>query len=568
VNNSDFVLPNGLQMEGYIDLVGGQTPTNGQLLIGDSTNNRYSIGYLTSENCLSVTNLAGSIVITSNATNENTPNTIVSRDANGNFIAGTITAALQGNAATATKFFTPQTINGIAFDGSQPITLTTSVIPEGTNLYFTNARASAAAPVQTVFGRVGNVVLEASDVDTALGYDPINPDQIDVPNGIAPLDSNGYVPMANMPPAVVGGFNYQGTWNAATNSPAIVSGQGTKGWLYAVSVAGTTVIDGNSQWNVGDQIVFSGTVWQKIDGLSNEVVSVFGRNGEVVLEASDMITAWGTQPVNTFLAAPSNTAGAVAFRTLASSDLPLATTSAPGAVQIGAGLNINSGILAANVLTVAGRTGSVILTIADIQGGAPIASPAFTGTPTAPTPTAGNNSTQIATTAFVNTIFAAPEPIGNTTPNSATFTTLTTTGLATLNSMVTSSATITGGSINGTPIGGTTPSTGAFTSVTASNITVSNPISYSTQTLTAASSLVSAEIVMLNSGVSTVIMPSTNGTKVTLINNTGSSVTVEPPSGWGLNFVTNGTMTLVSQAVVSFVSMANGWFAVNGTYGA
>lgn len=32
---------------------------------------------------------------------------------------------------------------------------------------------------------------------------------------------------------------------------------------------------------------------------------------------------------------------------------------------------------------------------------APLASPAFTGTPTAPTPTAGDNSTEIATTAFV-----------------------------------------------------------------------------------------------------------------------------------------------------------------------
>ena len=32
-----------------------------------------------------------------------------------------------------------------------------------------------------------------------------------------------------------------------------------------------------------------------------------------------------------------------------------------------------------------------------------LASPAFTGTPTAPTATAGTNTTQIATTAFVNT---------------------------------------------------------------------------------------------------------------------------------------------------------------------
>lgn len=52
-------------------------------------------------------------------------------------------------------------------------------------------------------------------------------------------------------------------------------------------------------------------------------------------------------------------------------------------------------------------------TIVNQNGLAPLASPAFTGTPTAPTQTAGNNSTRIATTAFVKTavdnlIAAAP----------------------------------------------------------------------------------------------------------------------------------------------------------------
>lgn len=40
-------------------------------------------------------------------------------------------------------------------------------------------------------------------------------------------------------------------------------------------------------------------------------------------------------------------------------------------------------------------------TVIDLSGYAPIASPAFTGTPTAPTPTSGDDSTKIATTAYV-----------------------------------------------------------------------------------------------------------------------------------------------------------------------
>ena len=45
---------------------------------------------------------AATFTVTSNATNANTASTIVARDGSGNFSAGTITAALSGNASTAT----------------------------------------------------------------------------------------------------------------------------------------------------------------------------------------------------------------------------------------------------------------------------------------------------------------------------------------------------------------------------------------------------------------------------------------------------------------------------------
>ena len=61
---------------------------------------------------------------------------------------------------------------------------------------------------------------------------------------------------------------------------------------------------------------------------------------------------------------------------------------------------------------------------ASISGFAPLASPTFTGVPAAPTATAGTNNTQLATTAFVNTIFAAPPQIGNTTAAQGSFTVL------------------------------------------------------------------------------------------------------------------------------------------------
>ena len=83
------------------------------------------------------------------------------------------------------------------------------------------------------------------------------------------------------------GLSYEGVWNASTNSPALASGTGTQGDYYIVSVAGTTNLDGVTDWQVGDWAVFSGAVWQKLDQ-TNTVTSVNGQVGVVVLTAANV----------------------------------------------------------------------------------------------------------------------------------------------------------------------------------------------------------------------------------------------------------------------------------------
>ena len=56
---------------------------------------------------------------------------------------------------------------------------------------------------------------------------------------------------------------------------------------------------------------------------------------------------------------------------------------------------------------------SGIPTAAALAGKAPLASPALTGTPTAPTAGSGTNTTQIATTAFVTTDLAGKAPLSS-----------------------------------------------------------------------------------------------------------------------------------------------------------
>ena len=65
--------------------------------------------------------------------------------------------------------------------------------------------------------------------------------------------------------SVAGGLSYQGTWNASTNTPTLASSTGTNGYYYIVSTAGSTNLNGITDWQVGDWLLFNGTVWQKID---------------------------------------------------------------------------------------------------------------------------------------------------------------------------------------------------------------------------------------------------------------------------------------------------------------
>lgn len=78
----------------------------------------------------------------------------------------------------------------------------------------------------------------------------------------------------------------------------MAGGVGTKGNYHKVSVAGTTAIDGISQWSVGDTIIFNGTAWDKIDGITNEVVSVAGLYGVISSSALKSALAIGASDVS------------------------------------------------------------------------------------------------------------------------------------------------------------------------------------------------------------------------------------------------------------------------------
>ena len=85
-------------------------------------------------------------------------------------------------------------------------------VTAGTLDSFTDTtQAAAAAPVQSVFGRTGAVMLQSTDVTGALGFTPLDAAQKNAANGIAPLGADSKVPAAYLPSYVDDVLEYANT---------------------------------------------------------------------------------------------------------------------------------------------------------------------------------------------------------------------------------------------------------------------------------------------------------------------------------------------------------------------
>jgi hypothetical protein len=89
--------------------------------------------------------------------------------------------------------------------------------------------------------------------------------------------------------------NYQGDWNAFSNSPAIEPASSlNKDQFYRVNVAGSTLVNGISTWKIGDLIYSTGMSWIKIAGSSDP------ENYEVLTVVTNGQTSFalGNSPIN------------------------------------------------------------------------------------------------------------------------------------------------------------------------------------------------------------------------------------------------------------------------------
>ena len=129
---------------------------------------------------------------------------------------------------------------------------------------------------------LNDVIIGTSGVLSSLAFN--------VANGVPKLDVNGKILVSQLPNSVM---EYKGTWDASTNTPTLVNGTGNQGDVYLCNVAGTVNFGaGPIAFFVGDQVIYSGTIWQRASGASGTVTSV------AITESGDSLNITGS-PITT-----------------------------------------------------------------------------------------------------------------------------------------------------------------------------------------------------------------------------------------------------------------------------
>lgn len=173
--------------------------------------------------------------------------------------------SLNGSTGALTGFATQAWVTSQGYlTANQTITLSGEASGSGsTSISVTLGNSAVIGKVLTGLSITGSTITSTDSILTAFGK------------------------LQNQVNGLIGGVIYQGTWNASTNSPTLTSSVGTKGYYYVVSVAGSTNLNGVTDWKIGDWAIYNGSAWEKVDN-TDAVSSVNGQTGAVVLSTTNI----------------------------------------------------------------------------------------------------------------------------------------------------------------------------------------------------------------------------------------------------------------------------------------
>jgi hypothetical protein len=203
---------------------------------------------------------AATFTVTSNATNANTVSTIVARDASGNFSAGTITAALSGNASTASTWATGRTLSltgdvtgtSASFDGSGNISIATTIAADSVALGTDTTGNYVASITNGSYITGGNGGSEGAGLTLAVDATSAN-----TASKVVARDSSGNFSAGTITAALSGNASTATTLATARNIQG-VSFNGSAD--ITVVTAGTGVSVSGTQVSIGQAVATSSNV--------------------------------------------------------------------------------------------------------------------------------------------------------------------------------------------------------------------------------------------------------------------------------------------------------------------
>jgi len=202
-------------------------------------------------------------------------------------IGTTASTAMAGNTTTITGAQATAIVDNTkkVTDTGTPAILSNGTTPSlNSGISAAEVRTLIGAGTSSTTGTVTSVSGTANRISVTAGATPtVNAITGAVNSSSANLATGAQIQTA-INSAVTGVLKYIGTWNAATNVPALASAKGTPGEYYIVSTAGSTNLDGITDWAVGDWAVFSDLAtdaWQKIDNTQVGNVTGSGSSGRV-----------------------------------------------------------------------------------------------------------------------------------------------------------------------------------------------------------------------------------------------------------------------------------------------
>ena len=404
--NKDFKIKSGLVVEGSSATVGGFN-----VLTKKQDDQDYII------------NLAGG-----GATSTNTADKVVKRDGSGNFAAGTITANLTGNvtgnvtgnADTATTLATARTIAGQSFNGSANINIAptdlTGVTATAAEINLLDGVTATTAELNILDGVTATAselnILDGATLSTAElnfvdGVTSAIQDQI---NAKAPSESPTFTgTVSGVTKSHVGLGNVDNTSDSSKPvSTATQTALDLKANLASPALTGTPTAPTATAGTNTTQVATTAFVGSAVAALVDGAPALLDTLNELAFAINDDANFATTLTTSVGLKAPIDSPTFTGTVTLPANTITQSMMSddSVGTNEIG-GLAVTNAKIADLTITDAKISASAAIAqskvadlTTDLAAKAPLASPALTGTPTAPTAAANTNTTQVATTAF------------------------------------------------------------------------------------------------------------------------------------------------------------------------